>query len=168
MLTLRAAEPRDLPVVWALSVLSNVGLTADPAAAFPLAPAESFPPAAFEDLADPDRSFAAAGGELLVADLDGHVAAMGGFRPAAGVPGRVEILRVRVHPARRRHGLGRAIMSRLETDAAGLGYRQTWLDTATNQPEAMAFYSGIGYRQIGQESRPDWDWTLVYYVKDIA
>ncbi len=168
MLTLRSAEARDLPVVWALSVLPNVGHTADPAAAFPIAPAESFPPTAFADLADPDRSFGAAGGELLVAELDGHVAAMGGFRPAAGVPGRVEILRVRVHPARRRLGLGRAIMSRLEAEAAALGYRQAWLDTATNQPEAMAFYSGIGYRQVGQETRPEWDWTLVYYVKDIA
>ena len=168
MLTLRTAEARDLPVLWALSVLPNVGRTADTATPFPLAPADSFPPTAFKDLADPDRSFVAAGGELLVADLDGHVAAMGGFRPAAGVPGRVEILRVRVHPARRRRGLGRAIMNRLEADAAGLGYLQAWLDTATNQPEAMAFYAGIGYRPIGQETRPDWDWTLVYYVKDLA
>ena len=59
-------------------------------------------------------------------------------------------------------------MSRLEADSACLGYRQARLDTATNQPEAMAFYSGIRYRPIGQETRPDWDWTLVYYVKDLA
>lgn len=30
MLTLRPVEPGDLPVVWALSVLPNVGQTADP------------------------------------------------------------------------------------------------------------------------------------------
>jgi ribosomal protein S18 acetylase RimI-like enzyme len=167
MLTLRVAQAADLPVVWALSVLPNVGHTADPATPFPLRPAQ-FPPAAFEDLADPERTFAAAGGELLVADLDGEIAAMGGFRPVAAVPGRVEILRVRVHPARRRLGLGRAIMARLEADAVGMGYRQAWLDTASNQPEAMAFYSSIGYRQVGQETQPDWDWTLVYYLKDIA
>lgn len=92
---------------------------------------------------------------------------MGGFRPLAEVADRVEIVRVRVHPARRRIGLGSAIMTRLETDAAARGYRQAWLDTATNQPEAMAFYRGIGYREIGREKRPEWDWTLVYYLKDL-
>ena len=168
MITVRVAAADDLPVVWPLSVLPNVGHTADPAVPFPLPPAESFPPAAFGDVADPDRSFAGAGGELLVADLDGHIAAMGGFRPVAGVPGRVEILRVRVHPARRRRGLGRALMMRLEADAAALGYQHAWLDTAANQPEAMAFYTGIGYRETGRETRPDWDWTLVYFGKDLA
>lgn len=82
MLTLRPAESGDLPVIWALSVLPNVGHTADPQVAFPLPAASSLPPQAFSDLADPDSSFAAAGGELLVAELDGHIAAMGGFRPA--------------------------------------------------------------------------------------
>ena len=93
---------------------------------------------------------------------------MGGFRPVADVPGRVEILRVRVHPARRRKGLGRAVMTRLESDAAELGYQQAWLDTAANQPEAMAFYTSIGYREVGRETRPDWDWTLLYYLKDLG
>ena len=93
---------------------------------------------------------------------------MGGFRPVAAVPGQAEILRLRVHPARRRQGLGRAVMGRLEADAVAMGYRQAWLDTATNQPEAMAFYAGIGYREVRRESRPEWEWTLVYYLKDIA
>jgi len=168
MITVRVAAADDLPVVWSLSVLPNVGHTADPAVPFPLPPAESFPPAAFGDLADPDRSFAGAGGELLVADLDGHIAAMGGFRPVADVPGSIEIRRVRVHPALRRRGLGRAVMTRLEADAAALGYQHARLDTAANQPEAVAFYTGIGYREIGRETQPDWDWTLVYFIKDLA
>jgi len=46
-------------------------------------------------------------------------------------------------------------------------YRQCWLDTATNQPDAMAFYHNIGYREIGRETRPEWDWTLVYFLKDL-
>jgi ribosomal protein S18 acetylase RimI-like enzyme len=167
MLTLRPAERRDLPVIWTLSVLPNVGHTADPSVAFPL-PASSVPPQAFGDLADPERTFAAVGGEFLVAELDGSIAATGGFRPVADVAGRVEILRVRVHPARRRTGLGSAIMTRLETDAAALGYGQAWLDTATNQPDAMAFYRSIGYREIGRRTRPEWTWTLVYYVKDLV
>ena len=121
----------------------------------------------FDDLADPQRTFAAAGGVLVVAELGGRIAAMGGFRPADDVPGRVEILRVRVHPARRRLGLGTAIMSTLETGAAARGYRQAWLDTATNQPGAMAFYRSLGYDEIGRATRPEWQWTLVYYLKHL-
>jgi GNAT superfamily N-acetyltransferase len=93
-------------------------------------------------------TFAAQNGELLVAELDDNIAAMGGFRPASGIPGRVEMMRVRVHPARRRAGLGSAVMKRLELDAATRGYRQAWLDTATKQPEAIAFHTSIGYASI--------------------
>ncbi|HEY2078204.1 MAG TPA: GNAT family N-acetyltransferase [Streptosporangiaceae bacterium] len=90
------------------------------------------PTEAFSDLADPDSTFTSVGGELLVVELNGSIAAMGGFRPMAQMPERAEILRVRVHPAKRRLGLGAAIMTRLESDAARRGFRQAWLDTATN------------------------------------
>lgn len=167
MVSVRPAEAGDLAVIWALSVLPNVGCTADSSVPFPLPPARSLPAGAFGDLANPDSAFAAVGGELLVAELEGHIAAMGGFRPIAEIPSRVEIVRVRVHPARRRIGLGSAIMTRLETDAAARGYRQAWLDTAANQPEAVAFYRSIGYRETGRETRPEWDWILVYYLKEL-
>jgi len=42
------------------------------------------------------------------------------------------------------------------------------LDTATNQPEAMAFYEALGYRETGREDRPGWWWTLVYYEKALV
>ena len=58
-------------------------------------------------------------------------------------------------------------MARLESDAAARGYTEGWLDTATNQPEAMSFYRRIGYCEIGRETRPEWDWTLVYYLKTL-
>jgi predicted GNAT superfamily acetyltransferase len=32
-------------------------------------------------------------------------------------------------------------------------------------PAAMSFYEAIGYVEVGRESRPDWRWTLVYYLK---
>jgi ribosomal protein S18 acetylase RimI-like enzyme len=167
MLILRPAEAADLPVIWALSVLPNAGHTANPNVPFPLPPAKSLPKRAFSDLADPYRAFASVGGKLIVAELNGHLAAMGGFRPSTQTPGRVEILRVRTHPARRRLGLGTAVLRRLEADALAHGYREAWLDTATNQPEAMAFYSSTGYHEIGRETRPEWNWTLVYYLKHL-
>lgn len=163
MLTVRIVEPADLPVLWTMAVLPNLGVTADIAMPIPL-PAAPAPPAEFSDLADPAAAFAAAGGDFLVAEMDGHIVGMGGFRPAA-IPGRAQVLRVRVHPARRRQGIGRELMAALEARAAGRGFHESWLDTATNQPEAMAFYESLGYLEAGRERRPQWHWTLVYYRK---
>ena len=58
-------------------------------------------------------------------------------------------------------------MEALETRALELGVRELHLDTATNQPEAVAFYRGIGYEEVRQEARPEWSWTLVYFVKSL-
>jgi len=165
VVTVRRFRDTDAPVLWALNALPNIGETADSGVPIPLPPAVA-PPAGFPDLADIDASFLARGGEFLVVELDGHVVGMGGFRP--GGEACAEVLRVRVHPATRRRGIGRALMAELEQRAAQCGLRKTCLDTATNQPEAMAFYQGLGYREVGRERRPGWTWTLVYYVKTLA
>ncbi|KUL30867.1 hypothetical protein ADL15_23185 [Actinoplanes awajinensis subsp. mycoplanecinus] len=70
-----------------------------------------------------------------------------------------------MHPATRRRGIGRALMAGLEQRAAGSVLRTAHLDTATNQPAAMAFYQDLGYRETGRERQPGWTWTLVYYTK---
>jgi ribosomal protein S18 acetylase RimI-like enzyme len=161
----RRFRDADAPVLWALNALPNIGETADPRVPVPLPPAAG-PPAGFPDLADVGGSFLARGGEFLVAEIDGHVVGMGGFRPGAG--GCAEVLRIRVHPATRRRGIGRALMAELERRAARRGFRSVRLDTAANQPEAMAFYQGLGYRETGRERRPGWTWTLVYYAKTLV
>jgi ribosomal protein S18 acetylase RimI-like enzyme len=140
----RRFRDTDVPMLWALNALPNIGETADPAVPVPLAPAVE-PPADFPDLGDVGASFLAVGGEFLVAELGGHVVGMGGFHP--GADAHAEVLRVRVHPATRRRGIGRAVMTELERRAVLAGLRSMHLDTATNQPEAMAFYQGLGYRE---------------------
>jgi GNAT superfamily N-acetyltransferase len=165
VVTVRRFHDGDGPVLWALNALPNIGETADPAVPLPLPPAVA-PPAGFPDLSDVEASFIACGGEFLVVELDGHVVGMGGFRP--GVDASAEVLRVRVHPARRRRGIGRALMTELEQRATRQGLRSVRLDTATNQPEAMAFYQGLGYREVGRERQPGWTWTLVYYAKNLV
>lgn len=122
-------------------------------------------PSQFLDLADIDISFRQAGGDFLVAFHRDHLVAMGGIRPASEV--RVEVLRVRVHPAIRRRGIGRMVMSALERRAVELGFQETFLDTTTNQPEALAFYRGIGYSEVGRAHQADWSWVLVYLVKNL-
>ncbi|MEU4689975.1 GNAT family N-acetyltransferase [Actinoplanes sp. NPDC023714] len=154
----------DTGVLWALNALPNIGETADPAVPIPL-PAATEAPAAFPDLADVGACFLDVGGEFLVAELDGHIVGMGGYRPDTA--GGAEVLRVRVHPAARRRGIGRQLMTALERRAAGDGLGFLHLDTATNQPAAMAFYRSLGYRETGREHRPAWTWTLVYYVKTL-
>jgi ribosomal protein S18 acetylase RimI-like enzyme len=124
------------------------------------------PPDGFPDLADIAATFLAVGGEFLVAELDGHLVGMGGTRPDHD--GTAHVLRVRVHPATRRRGIGRALMGALEDQARRSGLQRMFLDTATNQPEAMAFYESIGYYAVGREHRPGWTWTLVYYAKPLS
>jgi ribosomal protein S18 acetylase RimI-like enzyme len=55
----------------------------------------------------------------------------------------------------------------LERRAVELGFAEVHLDTATNQPEAVAFYEALGYRRVGEETRPEWAWTLVYFTKQV-
>jgi len=162
VVTVRRFRDTDAGVLWALNALPNIGETADSTVPLPL-PAAGEVPADFPDLADVEGTFLAAGGEFLVVELDDHVVGMGGYRPDAYA--RAEILRVRVHPATRRRGIGRALMAELERRAARDGVTTMHLHTATNQPAAMAFYQGLGYREVGREHQPAWTWTLVYYVK---
>ncbi|MDT5048942.1 MAG: hypothetical protein QOG75_4840 [Mycobacterium sp.] len=165
MVTVRRFRDTDAPALWALNALPNIGQTADSGVPIPLPPTVA-PSASFPDLADVEGSFLARGGEFLVVELDGHIVGMGGFRP--DVEACAEVLRVRVHPATRRRGIGRALMAELEQRAARRGLRSMRLDTATNQPEAMAFYQGLGYREVGRECQPGWMWTLVYYAKTLV
>jgi len=152
----------DAPTLWALNDLPNVGATADVTVPLPLPPAVS-PPVNFSDLADVSGCFLRAGGDFVVAVQDGHLVGMGGIRPSGRQ--RAEVLRVRVHPATRRRGVGRAVMTALERCGRELGIRELHLDTATNQPEAMVFYRSLGYQEVGRERRPGWSWTLAYYAK---
>ena len=48
----------------------------------------------------------------------------------------------------RRRGISRAILARLEAEAAGLGYRRLQLETGLRQPEAIALYESAGYHRI--------------------
>jgi len=159
---IRDARPADAPILWTLSTLPNIGDTADPSMPLALPPAAAAP-LSFPDLADVQAGFVAVGGAFLVAERSGHVVGMAGFRPDAR--GRVEVLRVRVHPAARRLGIGRALMAGIEARASAAGFAVAFLDTATNQPEAVGFYRGLGYAEVGRETRPEWSWTLVYFAK---
>jgi ribosomal protein S18 acetylase RimI-like enzyme len=58
-------------------------------------------------------------------------------------------------------------MTGLESRARDHGYTEMFLDTAANQPEAVAFYQALGYHEAGRETRPQWSWTLIYFTKPL-
>ena len=88
-------------------------------------------------------------GVFLVALLDGRPVGCGALRPLpeAGA-GVAEIKRMYTSPSARRRGVSRAVLARLESEAARFGYRRLRLQTGLRQPEAMALYGASGYRRI--------------------
>src|SRR5438445_1765384 len=116
----RRYNPEDRKSVGALSQIPHIGATADPTAPLDLSRDD---PGNWDDLWDIDASHIARGGDFLVYELDGRVVAMGAILPDAA--GTAEVNHVRVHPALRRRGIGRAIMRALERRAIVLGCVRT-------------------------------------------
>jgi GNAT superfamily N-acetyltransferase len=67
-----------------------------------------------------------------------------------------EVKRVYATPAVRGRGVGRAIMAHLETVAAESGYDAVRLDTGDRQPDAVALYLALGYREIEDYNGNPW------------
>ncbi len=57
-----------------------------------------------------------------------------------------------VDPAWRRRGVGRMLVSRLESAAWEAGYRQVELETHANWKGAVAFYQSMGYAPVRERS----------------
>lgn len=92
-----------------------------------------------EHLAPPD-------GLLLVAVLQGEPVGCGGLVFTAGEP--PEIKRLWTAPAARGTGLGRRLLTELETRAAGAGASSVRLDTNGGLIEALALYRSSDYTEI--------------------
>ena len=75
---------------------------------------------------------------------EGDVVGCGAFRPLQ--TGVAEIKRMYAKPGTK--GVGHAVLSHLEQEAATLGYEQLWLETRLINEHAVAFYKKHGYRRI--------------------
>jgi ribosomal protein S18 acetylase RimI-like enzyme len=67
---------------------------------------------------------------------------------------RAEVQKVLVLAAARKHGIGRALMQRVEVEARARGLRLLFLDTSQGRGGATAFYEALGYTFAG--SIPDY------------
>lgn len=95
--------------------------------------------------------FGAPAGAFVVAwlEVDGGdevAVGCGGFRRIDD--DRCELKRMYVAPEARGRGLARLLLERLEEEAARLGYSAVWLETGTEQPEAIALYESSGYEPV--------------------
>lgn len=107
-------------------------------------------------------------GLFVVAYIDGKPVGCGAFRPLpVGRPHVAEIKRMYTTPQARRRGVSRALVARLESEAARSGYRWVQLETGRRQPEAMALYQSAGYHRIPPYGEYRDDQLSVCYAKNL-
>lgn len=112
--------------------------------------AERFPPGreAFDlaRIAAPATEFAPPHGQFLIARRDAQALGCGALRLLEANVG--EIKRLWVDPAARGLGIGRGLLTALESAAVDLGCHTARLDTASYLPESLALYRAAGYLEI--------------------
>jgi GNAT superfamily N-acetyltransferase len=111
-----------------------------------------------------------AGSFLVARSGDGAVVGGVGVRPFPVEVGVGEIKRLWVYPVWRRRGLGRKLMSEIESVALRLGFSSLHLATGENQPEAVALYEGskwVRRREDHNGARlPDWHLQFSKTLRD--
>jgi putative acetyltransferase len=79
-----------------------------------------------------------------------------------------EIKRVFVLPPARGRGLAKRIMAQIESHAAGAGLSLLRLETGVHQPEALALYRALGYRERGRFGAYRLDPLSVFMEKSLS
>ena len=85
-------------------------------------------------------------GAFVVLLLDGETVAGGGLRRLDAHT--AEVKRMWTAPLHRRQGRARTVLAALEDAARQMSYTRIRLETGPAQPEAVALYLSLGYRQI--------------------
>ena len=88
------------------------------------------------------------GGELLIAQVEGHAIACIAYRTASDDPAACEIKRLFVLPGYRGQGVSRRLVAATIERAIVRGYTRAILDTDTaNMPQALALYQSFGFHE---------------------
>lgn len=151
MLVVRQFREADAPAVMALLALHEVGAHAGNGAWD-------------ADLSVIADAYLGAGGDFLVAEVEGELVAMGALRRVSA--SSAEVKRMRVHPRWQGHGFGRELLERLEERARELGFTALRLDTTVQQHAARTLYERAGYRMVG--TGHEHGFTVVRYEKRLA
>ena len=105
-------------------------------------------------------------GVFLLARRDGRAVACGGVLACPttdGGPDAAEVRRIYVAPEERGSGAARALMARLEREAARMGFARLVLHTGDRQTRAIRFYEALGYARIPPyDAHSDSRWVVSY------
>ncbi|APW36240.1 GNAT family N-acetyltransferase [Rhodoferax koreense] len=103
-----------------------------------------------EELASLPGDYAAPGGSLLLALVDGEIAGCCALRPVDDVdyPNASEMKRLYVRKAFRGFGLGRQLVEATLDAARAAGYHCVLLDTLDDMEAARALYEDLGFTSI--------------------
>ena len=103
-----------------------------------------------QELLDLPGEYAAPGGCLLLAIVEGVVAGCGAYRRLTDVdyPNACEMKRLYVRRAFRRFGLGRQVAQALIDDARQAGYSSMLLDTLDDMEAARELYASLGFVEV--------------------
>jgi GNAT superfamily N-acetyltransferase len=102
------------------------------------------------ELASLPGEYAAPGGQLLIAYVDGRLAGCGAFRPLADADyaNACEMKRLYVRDNCRGVGLGRLLAQALLDEARRSGYSAMLLDTLDDMESARELYASLGFVEI--------------------
>lgn len=114
-------------------------------------------------VADAPSMSPSGGGFIVARDDDGVVACGGVLRVADTI---AEIKRMWVHPRTRGQGLGKRMLTELETLVVALGYSRVILDTNGVLTEAITMYHRSGYTDI--ERYNDNPYAMHWFAKDLG
>ncbi|WP_299297704.1 GNAT family N-acetyltransferase [uncultured Tateyamaria sp.] len=153
-LTVRSATPSDLTelarLCWAYRDILVARSTAFPTIVETYYAKETY--AAL--IADLPRIHARPAGDILLAELDGHVVGCAMYYPL-DMPGVTEIKRIYVNEAARGTGAGRALIETAMKRARNDGYTRMVLDTIAPLTEAIALYERVGFSACAPFYEPD-------------
>jgi N-acetylglutamate synthase-like GNAT family acetyltransferase len=154
MLHIRRYQPEDNKVV---KELTRAGLAQmDPSGeVFKIPNLES-------DLDDIDDVYLN-GGDFIVGLQDREIVAMGAFKKMT--PECAEFKRLRIRPDCQRKGYGEAIMLKLMELAAGMGYKEVYLDTLATNTRAQRLFEKLGFIKMGNIKRGQFE--LLYYTRKL-
>ncbi len=100
------------------------------------------------DLEDIQASFITKGDEFYVAENDGRIVGTVGLLFGEG---RARIVRMSVAKDHRKRGIATALLRQCIESAAQRGFREIWAYTQPEWPDAVSFYSGSGFEQLGRD-----------------